>query len=218
MKRGSNMLKKNGSLLIIILLSIIIWLIFYAKLPAELPVHWHYSGAIDNYAAKLAVFIVTHAILIFLYLLYTFLPKLDPYSNNYRLFTKSYFSIFLALMVTFWLLSMLILYVGLGNVVNMSKAVPTIIGGLFIVLGIFLPQVRRNFFVGMRLPWTLKNEIVWNKTHHLSGKVFLISGIIIVLAAFLLENLIFPVTIGTVVLIVFLPAIYSYIIYRKITK
>ncbi len=38
-------------------------------------------------------------------------------------------------------------------------------------MGNFFGKIRRNFFLGIRVPWTLASERVWNETHRLAAWV-----------------------------------------------
>jgi len=56
-------------------------------------------------------------------------------------------------------------------------------GLLLIVLGNYLPKIRFNYVFGIRTPWTLSDERVWDRTHHFSGPVFIVAGLIILISA-----------------------------------
>lgn len=45
------------------------------------------------------------------------------------------------------------------------------------VLGALLPHTERNWFMGIRTPWTISNDIVWNKTHKLGSRLFEIAAL-----------------------------------------
>lgn len=95
-----------------------------------------------------------------------------------------------------------------------------LIGLLFIGLGNLLPKVPKNFFVGIRTPWTIANEAVWDKTHRLGGLLFVISGLIMILKGFvLLQNSSFQNITGILVLGCLLyPVLHSFILYKKLVK
>ena len=87
-------------------------------------------------------------------------------------------------------------------------------GVLFIVIGNLLGKVTRNFFVGIRTPWTLASEEVWYRTHRLAGKLFVAAGLFMVVAS-LAGLRLWPlfVSLGVAALV---PVVYSYVIYRRI--
>lgn len=82
------------------------------------------------------------------------------------------------------------------------------------VLGNYLPKVKHNYFMGIRNPWTLANENVWNKTHRFSGKIFMITGMLVVISVF--ASL--PMMVVIVAMVVFLlvpTTIVSYLYHKK---
>jgi uncharacterized membrane protein len=85
---------------------------------------------------------------------------------------------------------------------------------LFVIIGNYLGKVRKNFFIGIRTPWTLASDEVWNRTHRIGGRLFMLSGVIIWLGALL--RLPLSWTVGVAVGLVLIPVVYSYFLYRKI--
>ncbi|MDN4075159.1 SdpI family protein [Fictibacillus terranigra] len=168
--------------LLLILAAAALWLVFYSKLPAELPIHWNMKGEIDGYSTKLGAMLTNLGIMILLYLLFRFLPKIDPKKENYKSFSRSYSIINSSLFVFFFLINLMVILTGLGYDLSMNSLMPVILGGLFIVLGNYMQQVKPNYFVGIKTPWTLADENVWRQTHRFSSKVFVAAGIIVLLA------------------------------------
>ena len=82
----------------------------------------------------------------------------------------------------------------------------------FIVLGNYLPKVKQNYFLGIKLPWTLHDEENWDKTHKLAGKLWVIAGILMIIAG-LLNLVIISMIILFVSIIV--PTFYSYLLYKN---
>ena len=87
-----------------------------------------------------------------------------------------------------------------------------ILGVVFVVVGNYLPKVKQNYYLGIKLPWTYASENNWNKTHRLGGKVWVIGGLLLLVNAFLkikyFEIVIF-------VAMIFIPTIYSYLYSKK---
>lgn len=120
----------------------------------------------------------------FLIILMGVLPKFDPKKESYSRFQKSYRIVNAALACFFLLLHIVTLAYNLGVPVDVGRLVPIGVGVLFIVLGNYMPKIKPNYFIGIRTPWTLESEAVWNKTHRLGGKVFIAMGILSMLTAF----------------------------------
>ena len=77
-------------------------------------------------------------------------------------------------------------------------------------------NVKPNYFVGIRLPWTLENEDNWRKTHHLGGKIWVIGGLLIILTGILLSPaLMYKILLPILLIMVLIPVIFSYRYYEK---
>ena len=75
-------------------------------------------------------------------------------------------------------------------------------------------RIRKNFFIGIRTPWTLASDEVWSRTHRIGGRLFILSGVIIWIGALL--GLPLAWTVGVAVGLVLIPVVCSYFLYRKI--
>ncbi len=104
-----------------------------------------------------------------------------------------------------------------GMSTNITREIGLVLGLILIVLGNYLPKSRQNYTVGIKLPWTLNDENNWNKTHRLAGKIWMICGLVCTLVVFL-DFYIDVVTIGIVLVISIIPAIYSFLLYKMNNK
>lgn len=184
------MLNKKSDIynLVLIVCAFLLTIVFYNKLPDSIPIHWNVSGEIDGYGSKIFGVFMAPVIMIFTWIVMKYFPKIDPKKNNYKKFEKSY-SIIVNLLITFFLiLHVVILLAAMGYEVSIDKIVPLIVGILFIVIGNYLPKSKRNYFYGIKTPWTLSSDVSWRKTHRLGGKLFIISGGTVILSSFFLEG------------------------------
>jgi len=91
------------------------------------------------------------------------------------------------------------------------------IGLLFIFVGLMLNKAKRNYFIGIRTPWTLANDVVWQKTHRLGSKLFILAGILTLL------GLLFPDQAFWILMIAVLGAtlivlVYSFLAFKQEEK
>ena len=93
-----------------------------------------------------------------------------------------------------------------------------LVGGLFVVVGNYLGKVRRNFFVGIRTPWTLASDEVWARTHRVGGWLFVLAGIAIVASAGGSRQLLPVVLLASVGTAALISVAYSYVVYRKLHR
>ncbi len=96
-------------------------------------------------------------------------------------------------------LIMILIYVltimtGLGRDVNVTVIIPLFVGLLFIAIGNYLPKTKRNYTMGIKLPWTLNSDENWRRTHRLGGICFIIIGISVIISVFLKSEIVFIVS------------------------
>lgn len=208
-------MKKHVFPLGITLLTLVAWLIALPHLPATMPIHWGANGEADGFATKINAMILTVGIMVLIYFIIAFVPRIDPRKENYKYFSKTYNILLNAVLLLFFFVNMSTILQGLGYNVPMSYIAPIMAGLVFIIIGNYLQRVRSNYFMGIRTPWTLSNENVWKKTHRLSGKVFFIGGLLILISAFLPDGYKSVIMWGSIVLCVAIPYLYSYLAYKK---
>ncbi|MQR84505.1 DUF1648 domain-containing protein [Bacillus megaterium] len=208
-------MKKHVFPLGITLLTLLAWLVALPHLPATMPIHWGANGEADGFATKINAMILTVGIMVFIYFIIAFVPRIDPRKENYKYFSKTYNILLNAVLLLFFFVNMSTILQGLGYNVPMSYIAPIMAGLVFIIIGNYLQRVRSNYFMGIRTPWTLSNETVWKKTHRLSGKIFFIGGLLILISAFLPDGYKSVILWGSIVLCVAVPYLYSYLAYKK---
>lgn len=208
-------MKKHVFPLGITLLTLVAWIIALPHLPATMPIHWGANGEADGFATKINAMILTVGIMVLIYFVIAFVPRIDPRKENYKYFSKTYNILLNAVLLLFFFVNMSTILQGLGYNVPMSYIAPIMAGLVFIIIGNYLQRVRSNYFMGIRTPWTLSNETVWKKTHRLSGKIFFIGGLLILISAFLPDGYKSVIMWGSIVLCVAIPYLYSYVAYKK---
>ncbi|MEB4857021.1 SdpI family protein [Priestia megaterium] len=208
-------MKKHVFPLSITLLTLVAWIIALPHLPATMPIHWGANGEADGFATKINAMILTVGIMVLIYFVIAFVPRIDPRKENYKYFSKTYNILLNAVLLLFFFVNMSTILQGLGYNVPMSYIAPIMAGLVFIIIGNYLQRVRSNYFMGIRTPWTLSNENVWKKTHRLSGKIFFIGGLLILISAFLPDGYKSIIMWGSIVLCVAIPYLYSYVAYKK---
>ena len=203
---------------VIIILAGLAGFYFWSRLPAQVPTHWDFAGQVNGYSSPFwAAFLLPLMILV-LYLVFLVLPYLDPKKEQYASFAPVYHH-FKDLIVAFlFIFFMLIGLNGLGYRININLWTPLLVGGLFIIIGSLLNKVKMNWFLGIRTPWTLSSETVWNKTHQMSSRVLMLAGLVIALTVVVptvWKMVLFIIAIAVIVLA--LP-IYSYLLYAREKK
>ena len=211
-------MKKSYLLIIIlILISFGIGAYSFPQMPEKMASHWNTKGEADGYMSKFWGLFLMPIILLGLFLLFILIPKIDPLKENIAKFRK-YFDGFIVLITLFlFYIYLLTIAWNLGKRFNMGQMMMPALGMLFYYCGILTENAKRNWFIGIRTPWTLSSERVWNKTHKIGGKLFKVAGLIAFLGIFF-PNYAFYFILVPALLVAFYTIIYSYFEYQKETK
>jgi len=204
---------KNEWLILTILLAPFIYLsLVWDQLPPALPIHWNLAGEVDNQGPRYLLPLLNIGI----YFLLLLIPRIDPRKANYRLFASTYYKLRLILVLFFSTLSTLIITKAQGFAINLDKMVLVCVILLLTTMGNYMTTLRPNWFIGIRLPWTLQSDIVWRKTHYLGGKLWFWLGLALLIVSFFLPNaLMSKLLFGAVIIMAVIPVVYAYIIYYK---
>lgn len=198
---------------ILILLPIAIGMLLWNMLPEQMPVHWGVTGEVDGWAHKSFTIFGLPIILLGLHWLCVLGTVITTKTDTIKgkLLT---FVLWICPLLSL-LLESLTYAVSLGYKVNVPFVIILVMGVIMIIVGNYLPKVKRNPVLGIKLPWTINSDENWYRTHRLGGFVFVLGGVIILATAFLQNSIIF---LATILLIVIIPTVYSYIYYCKYEK
>jgi uncharacterized membrane protein len=192
------------------------WL--YPTLPEQIPTHWNIRGEVDGRGGKWTLFMFPMMMPLLLALFY-FLPALSPKSFEVDSFKPTYLYIMVLVMGLFAYMQGVLLYTVRQSVVehtdfDLGRA---FIAGMFLFFGLMgnvIGKVRKNFYIGIRVPWTLASDRVWNDTHRMAAWLWVGAGILgfgsIALGA--------PIYVAIVLLVAagLIPVIYSFIHYKSL--
>ncbi len=199
----------------IILIALILGALVYDQMPDQVASHWNEKGEVDGYMGKFWGVFLMPVISIAMLALFLVIPNLDPLKENITEFRETY-NLFIFFFMLFFGYVWALTIVWNFRPFNMNSAILPATGLLFIFIGYMLGKAKRNWFIGIRTPWTLSSETVWDKTHQLGGKLFMASGVLAILGIFFGEYAIWftlvPLLGSTVYLLV-----YSYLLYKKET-
>lgn len=206
-------MKKNYKMLIIAsllcLVPLIYVLYFYNSLPQTVPTHFDFKGNANGYSKKTTL-IFLPIIFSALTLFAGFFTLNDPRLKNKKNTMVLTISIYMVALLCNLLIPLTILK-ALNKPINITTIISIFISIFFIILGNYLPKCERNYTIGIRTPWTMHSDEIWNKTHRLAGKLFVIGGFIIILSTFFFNFLFIPV----IIIFSIIPALYSFYLYKK---
>ena len=208
------MIKKNWKVLVvtslIILLPVLAGVILWEQLPEKIPSHWNAAGEIDGWSSKPFVVFGLPLMMLAMQWLCALGTGADPKKKNHS--EKIVQLVLWIIPVISVLLSALTYAVALGKTVRMEVIMPVFMGLVLAIVGNYLPKCKQNYTIGIKIPWTLSSEENWNRTHRFAGRLWLVCGLVIMLTGFFGGVWIF---FGIVLLMVVVPFIYSYVLYRK---
>lgn len=201
-------------LMIILIIGIAIWA--YPQLEGPVPSHWNAAGEVDGYTTPLGHALTLPAILVGIYLLFLAIPYLEPRKQHFLKSWGFYAVVKNFMMAFFALIYVVATWSGLyGEQVPMGTIIPVAIGILFIILGNYMTQVKSNFLMGIRTPWTLSSDTVWEKTHRLGAYTFVIGGLLFFTTPWLPTPWNFYIPTAGIIIAAFLPIVMSYVWFRQ---
>ena len=209
-------MKMNKKLLLltsIVILFPILWgVMIWSQLPNQISIHFNAAGQANNFQSKALAVFGLPMFLLLVHLFVIFVTARDP--KNQTMNEKMGKVIYWLTPIVSLSLSYLIYSKALGSTTNPSIFVSALLGLIFVMMGNYMPKLKVNHTVGIRLPWTLQSEDNWHKTHRLAGKLWVLGGLILLIEAGI--QFAVPYVMGIVILtIVFIPILYSYQLSRK---
>lgn len=202
------------TVLAIIVLSVVLGIYLYPIFPEKAASHWDSQGIVNGYIPKFWGLFMMPAILLVLFLFLFFMPKIDPRKRNIEAFRGYYNNFIVCLMVLLLYIHILTIFYNLGYSFNITQFLAPAFALLFYYAGILIGRAKRNWFIGIRTPWTMESEIVWDKTHAIGAKLFKTSGSIALLGVIFPSVAIYLVIIPVLASVLYL-IIFSYFEYKK---
>jgi uncharacterized membrane protein len=211
------MKKTTIAVLAIIIASFIVGIYLYPQMPEKMASHWNSKGEVDSYLPKFWGLSIMPIISAVLFLLFLAIPYIDPLKNNIKRFRVYYDWFVLIFIVLLFYVYTLTIFWNLDYRFNMTRMIIPALGMLFIYIGFLVENAKRNWFIGIRTPWTLSSTRVWNKTHKIGGKMFKAAGIIALFGVIFQDYAVWLVLVPVIFVVVY-TIVYSYIEYQKESK
>ena len=201
-------------ILVLAILMLGIGLYSYPRMPDVVAVHWNAQGMVNGYGSRFEGAFLLPLITIGVAALLLFIPEIDPLKANIEKFRKDFNGFMLAFALFFFYLYMLTTLLNLGFQFSLNQFLVPGFGIFIYCVGVLLGKAKRNFFIGIRTPWTLSSDTVWAKTHVLGGLLFKLSGVIAILGI-LSPNLAFLFLLVPLMVASAITVVYSYFVFRN---
>lgn len=200
-----------SAVFVVIAVGVAVWL--YPHMPMRIPTHWDINGQPNGYSSRFWGAAMWPLLIFGLAALTVVLPRISPKGFGMESFAGVFGLMMLVVQGVVLVHGIAAMLAGAGHAVPMTIIVHLSLGVLLMVLGNYMGKLRRNFFAGIRTPWTLASEAVWERTHRLASWLFVLAGVVLVVAApFHAMRL----PLGVVLSACLIPVAYSYFIYRRL--
>jgi uncharacterized membrane protein len=184
------------------------------SLPDMMASHWDIHGDVDGSMGRFWGVYLIPAITLIVVVIFWLIPHIDPLKNNIVKFRKYYDRFMLVLVLFLAYIHFLTIFFNLGIRFDMLRMIIPAVAVLFYFAGIMMEKSKRNYMVGIRTPWTLHSDDIWDRTHKLGGLLFKF-GSVMLLISLVSSSIFLPLLILTLLLVSVVPIVYSYILYKK---
>jgi uncharacterized membrane protein len=189
--------------------------VVYADLPERMPTHWNFAGEADGWSSRFRGAVMLPLVGLAIWALLQLLPRIDPLRENFEKFRSTYDTAINAILLFIAASHVFVIGVALGWPLDVKRGLPIGIGVVCILVGNVLPRARRNWMFGVRTPWTLTNERVWERTHRLAGYLFVLLGVALLVAAALPVVLPTEAVMASIAVVAAITFIYSFVAWRQ---
>lgn len=205
--------------LILIIGAIIAGALLWNQLPDQMASHWNTNDQVNGYMSKFWGVFLMPLVTLGMLLLFLLIPNIDPLKANIAKF-RGVFNLFITFIIAFMIyIHALTLLWNLGYTrLGIGKAMLPAMGLLFILIGYMLRKAKRNWFIGIRTPWTLSSDHVWDETHRIGSILFMASGVLAFIGSFFGGGVAFWMLMAPLIGSTIFLLVYSYVLYQQETK
>lgn len=204
--------------IVMVALQLVLALYALTQLPAgaQIAIHWGVNGEPNGYADAWFGLLILPVMTALLGPFLAVIPRFDPRAENLARSGSAYRWIVGSSLILLGAVQVFIVLAALGNEIDVTPFVGIAVGILFVIIGNFLGKTRSSWFLGIRTPWTLSSDRSWTLTHRLGGYLFIATGLVSALVAFVFPPAVFfwVLMVGVVGSVVLL-SVYSYLVWRS---
>jgi len=206
--------KLLSAIILLLLIGFAMSIAFYNQLPEEIITHWNVAGEPNGYMSKEVGLFLLPVIGLIITAVLLAIPLIDPLKKNIQEFIK-YYNLFILIILGFFLyIHAITILANLGYNINIGQLLSPAIGILFFFVGVLIGHVKKNYTIGIRTPWTLASEKVWDSTHDKGKTLFKASGVICFFGLVIPDYAFWFIIIPIIVSVTYL-FIYSYLEFRN---
>jgi uncharacterized membrane protein len=143
------------------------------------------------------------------------IPHIDPRRANYEKFSGMYDALVILILTFMLAMHIVVLTAATGTEVHMQRIVMPAVGVFIAVMGLLIPRVHPNWFIGIRTPWTLTSDLSWERTHKIGGALFVILGVLMVASTFIVPDIAIWILVAAALAITVFLFVYSYQVWKE---
>lgn len=187
----------------------------WPRVPDQMPVHFNLAGVADRAGSRAEGLLLLPSAVSVLYALLLIWPRVDPRRGTFALFARPFALVRLTVFALFLLVYGSLVAIALGRPVKVDSII-SVAGAIAIVLlGNYLPKIQPNWIIGVRTPWTLSSDLAWRRTHRLAGPLFVVTGLVSLVAALFRPAVAAYLMLSLIVVTAVISATYSYLVWRQ---
>jgi uncharacterized membrane protein len=187
------------------------------ELPTRMATHWNAAGQPDGTMSKPAALVLIPAMTAGLLIVFALIPRVDPLRANIASFRPVYDWFVVVFTAFMTVIHGGIIAFNLGYEFDFTLLVLAAVAGLFYYVGVLLTHAKRNWFVGIRTPWTLSSDEVWDRTHRLGGRLFKLTALVALVGLLYGEYAIYFLVVPAL-LTAGITIVYSYYLYEQLER
>jgi uncharacterized membrane protein len=201
--------------ILLVALSAVLSALAYPEMPAEMATHWNAAGEVDGQTPRLVALALFPGLSALLLVVFALLPRIDPLGENVAQFREQYDTFVVLLLAFLAYVHLLVVGANAGYDFGIVQALAPAVGALYYYVGVLSDHAERNWFVGIRTPWTISSDEVWKRTHRRVAPLFKVAGVVAPLAALVptYAELLLAAPVAAVALYA---TVYSYVEYRRV--
>lgn len=198
----------------VVVLALAVSIAAWGHVPERIDSHWNARGEVDGTMPKFWGLFLMPIVLAAMALIALWIPRIDPLKENIALFRRYYDGFMLMLLLFLFVLHLFLVLWNAGTKLDPNVIFPPAMAVLFWWIGIICGVAKRNWFIGIRTPWTLSSDAVWEKTHRRAGPLFKAAGMAMLAGSLIGEYAIYLMLVIILALVFYL-VVYSYLEYRR---
>lgn len=208
---------REWPLIAILLLPFIALAVALPSLPAKVPMHFDSQGNVNRYGTPIELLILPGISVLVAILLY-FIPLLDPKKANITASMPAYRWIRFSVAALLTYIFALTLATSFNPKLDVTPLIAVGLLAMFFGLGFTMPNLKQNYMIGIRLPWTLESEDNWNRTHAFAGKLWPWGAAVGMVLVALFSSISLFIAVGVLIVLVLCTGVYSYRIFAEAKK